>query len=126
VLDANTGVPIKADRSRLAASLQPSDRNHPHCLWVSVGSKGIRCIADITGDRVGKADWNNKVGGIENVQIVEKNGKCIPSHAAVNIQYWMCIGSCALVAFTDKNKAIVYSLPHLEYLQILDLPESDK
>jgi len=72
-----------------------------------VGAKGVRCIADITGERVGKADWNSKVGGVESVQIVEKSG------------------SQALVAFTDKNEALVYSLPHLEQLQILHLPESD-
>jgi len=107
VVDANTGALIKADRSRLAASLQTSDRNPIHGLWVTVGSKGVRCIADITGERISKADWNNKAGEIENVQIIDKNG------------------SCVLVAFTDKNKAVVYSLPHLEYLQILHLPESD-
>jgi hypothetical protein len=66
---------IKADRSRLAASLQGSDRNNLPCLWIIAGAKGVRCNADITGKRVSKADWSNKVGGVESVQIVEKNGK---------------------------------------------------
>jgi len=35
------------------------------------------------------------------------------------------VGSHAFVAFTDKNKAVVYSLPYLEQLHILPLPESD-
>jgi len=56
---------------------------------------------------VGKADWSTKAGVVESVQIVEKNG----SHA--------------LVAFTDKNQALVYSLPHLEFMHTLQLPESD-
>jgi len=107
ILDANTGGPIKADRSHLAASLQASDRNNTPCLWITAGAKGVRCIADITGERVGKADWSNKVGAVESVQIIEKSG------------------SYALVAFTDKNEAVVYSLPHLEQLQVLRLPESD-
>jgi len=107
VLDAKTGAPIKADRSRLAASLQTSDRNNAPCLWITAGAKGVRCIAGITGERIGKADWSSKVGAVESVQIIEKSG----SHA--------------LVAFTDKNEAVVYSLPHLEQLHSLHLPESD-
>lgn len=76
IVDAKTGTLIKADRNRLAASLQ-SDGNLIHGLWVTVGSKGVRCIADITGERIAKADWNNKIGGIESVQIIDKNGECI-------------------------------------------------
>jgi syntaxin-binding protein 5 len=77
VLDASTGASITADRSRLATSLHDPDRNNVHCLWVSAGAKGVKCIADITGERVAKADWSSKVGGVESVQIVEKSGQQI-------------------------------------------------
>ncbi|KAH9913359.1 uncharacterized protein B0H18DRAFT_1088099 [Fomitopsis serialis] len=33
-------------------------------------------------------------------------------------------GGCALVAFTDRGEALVYSLPFLEYLHTLQLPET--
>lgn len=123
IIHADTGAQIKADRNKLAASLQSPDRYPVHGLWVTVSSKGVRCIADITGERVSKTDWNNKVGEIESAQIVERNGKCITRCWLYSNLY--CIGSCVLVVFTDKNKAVVYSLPHLEYLQTLHLPESD-
>jgi hypothetical protein len=83
IIDANTGALIKADRSRLGASLQGSSRNNVPYLWVTAGAKGVRCIADITGERVSKADWSNKVGGVESVQIVEKSGQQI-----VHCCYW--------------------------------------
>jgi syntaxin-binding protein 5 len=74
ILDANTGISIKADRSHLAASLRVSDHHYVPCLWVTAGAKGVRCIADITGERVGKADWSSKLGGVESVHIIEKSG----------------------------------------------------
>lgn len=72
VIDAKTGTWIKADRSRLAASSQPS--NSGPCVWVTAGVKGARCVAGVDGERVGKAEWSSKVGAVESVQIVEKNG----------------------------------------------------
>lgn len=77
MLDANTGAPMKANRSGLAASLQSSSGDNVHCLWVTTGAKGVRCILDITGERVGKADWGSKVGGVESVQVIEKNGQFV-------------------------------------------------
>ena len=75
IVDADTGAPIKANRSRLAASLQDSNRNNVPYLWITASAKGIRCIANIVGERVAKADWSNKIGGVESVQLVEKSGQ---------------------------------------------------
>ena len=75
VLDTDTGVPVKADSSCLASSLQPCGRSNTSCLWITAGAKGVRCIADITGERVSKVDWDSKAGGVESVQIVEKSGR---------------------------------------------------
>lgn len=75
VIDANTGAPVTANRSRLAASLRNSDGHDVQYVWVTSGAKGVRCFANITGERIGKADWSAKVGAVESVQIVEKNGK---------------------------------------------------
>ena len=122
VIDANNGAPLKADRRGLNATFRTVD-NHSQCLWITASAKGVRSIVNITGERVGKADWSTKAGSVENVQIVERNGtpSVIPNFQFAH-QY---AGSHALVAFTDKNQALVYSLPHLEFMHTLQLPESD-
>ncbi|KIJ66213.1 hypothetical protein HYDPIDRAFT_26582 [Hydnomerulius pinastri MD-312] len=104
VIDANNGAPLHADGIRLAASMQSSTAKAKanDCLWVTVSPTGARCNVDITGDRIGKADWNRKHAILDG-QIVERNG----SHA--------------LVAFTEKNEVMVYSLPHLEFLHTIPL-----
>ncbi|KAF7966227.1 hypothetical protein HWV62_39499 [Athelia sp. TMB] len=107
VIDAKTGAHVRVDRSSVSAFSASENVKGPRCMWVTAGSKGARCVVDVDGERIGKAEWGNKVGAVESVQVVEKSG------------------STVLVAFTDKNEALIYSLPHLEFLQNLRLPESD-
>ncbi|KAJ6621080.1 lethal giant larvae like, C-terminal-domain-containing protein [Mycena sp. CBHHK59/15] len=106
LLDSKNAALCNATRDRLAQSFKPT-ASDTHCLFVTAGSKGARCFADITGTRIGKTDWGNKVGTVLNAQVVEK------------------MGSHALVAFTDRHEALVYSLPHLEFLSIMKLPGND-
>ena len=75
VLDAKTGIPWRADRNRLGISLQEGTATDTHVLWISAGGKGVRCVADVTGEKIGKADWGHKLGAVRNVQVVERNGE---------------------------------------------------
>ncbi|KAJ6520108.1 WD40 containing snare-dependent exocytosis protein [Mycena sanguinolenta] len=101
-----TGLPIRATREQLSQSLHstPSDTQ---CILVAAGAKGVRSFSDITGTRFAKTEWGNKTGNVCSVQIVEK------------------MGSHALVAFTDTNDALTYSLPNLEYICTVKLPITD-
>ncbi|KAF7337490.1 WD40 containing SNARE-dependent exocytosis protein [Mycena sanguinolenta] len=101
-----TGLPIRATREQLSQSLHPAPSD-TQCILVAAGAKGVRSFSDITGARIAKADWGNKTGNVCSVQIVEK------------------MGSHALVAFTDTNDALTYSLPNLEYICTLKLPITD-
>lgn len=74
VIDANNGAPLKANQKGLVATLRAPSDSRSQCLWIIAGAKGVRSIVNITGERVGKADWNTKAGAVESVQIVEKNG----------------------------------------------------
>ncbi|KAJ6575407.1 lethal giant larvae like, C-terminal-domain-containing protein [Mycena capillaripes] len=103
ILDSSTGHLIRATKERLAQSLHPSPAD-THYVLVTAGTKGARCIADITGARIATTDWGNKTGAVCSVQIVEK------------------MGSHALLAFTDGHDALAYSLPNLEYICTLQLP----
>ncbi|KAJ7109928.1 lethal giant larvae like, C-terminal-domain-containing protein [Mycena epipterygia] len=106
ILDWRKGVSIQANKEQLAQSFHPTPPE-THCILVTAGTKGARCFADITGTRISKTDWGNKVGNVRSAQIVEK------------------MGSHALVAFTDSHEALTFSLPHLEYLCTLKLPIED-
>ncbi|OCH89538.1 hypothetical protein OBBRIDRAFT_881275 [Obba rivulosa] len=115
VLDAKTGARVLASRSGLAAALRAGQHDaaendlreaHRHTLWVSTGAKGARCVADLTGERIAKADWSNKAGAVLQTEVIERNGGSV------------------LVAFTEHQEALVYSLPFLELLLTLQLPPS--
>ncbi|EMD32655.1 hypothetical protein CERSUDRAFT_118683 [Gelatoporia subvermispora B] len=115
VLDAKTGARIHASRDGLAAALRIAQHDvaegetaegHKRTVWVSAGAKGARCIANLTGERIAKTDWSSKAGAVLQTKVIEKNG------------------SSVLVAFTDHQEALVYSLPFLELLQTLQLPPS--
>jgi hypothetical protein len=75
VLDGKTGVPWKADRTKLGACLHATVLKDTHGLLVSTGAKGARCVVNITGERISKVDWGSKGGIVQNVQLVEKNGE---------------------------------------------------
>ncbi|KAL0576712.1 Lethal(2) giant larvae sro7 [Marasmius crinis-equi] len=98
VIDAKNGARCLAVRRRLHS---PSEGR---VLFVAAGMKGVRCSLDVTGDRLGRAEWNSKMGQVLSTQIVEK------------------LGSFALVAFTANNEALAYSLPELEFFHDLALP----
>lgn len=72
VLDIKTGAQRKANRNRLAAA-------HPgaegRSIWVTASTKGVRCISDVTGERIGKAEWGSKVGHVQSVEVIERSGQ---------------------------------------------------
>jgi len=100
VVDGKSGAALVASRSRLATA----DGQQTPSILVMVGAKGARCFANINGERIGKVEWGSKVGTIQGVQIIEK------------------LSSHVLVVTTDRHDALVYSLPHLEYVSTLKLP----
>ncbi|EPQ60284.1 hypothetical protein GLOTRDRAFT_134996 [Gloeophyllum trabeum ATCC 11539] len=108
-IDAYSGARFKADRYGLSRALDPSTEDaiagKGHSYWIVAGAKGIRCSFDLDGHKIGKADWGSKIGKVECCEIVERNG------------------SQAFVAFTDGHEALIYSLPALEHLHTLQLPQ---
>ena len=128
VLDAHTGATCKADKAHLTAVLESKASSRAseetiRCLILVVGAKGARCLADLSDERVARVEWAHKAGNVVRAQVVERNGSgissfdpsCMPSDS-------IHPGSHALVAFTDRHEALVYSLPMLEYLHTLPLP----
>lgn len=79
VIDSQKGTFWRADRSRFAASLQIGNSNPDHCFWVVAGTKGARCMLDISGERVSKAEWNNKKNKVGHVQVIQRNSELIDS-----------------------------------------------
>jgi syntaxin-binding protein 5 len=122
VLDAKTGSLCKADRSRLGIALQATATVNTHVLWISASGKGARCVADVTGEKLGKAEWNPKEGTVWSVQVVERNGALELRPFDIQQLNIIIPGALAIVALTDKGSAFIYSLPHLEYLHTLRLP----
>lgn len=108
VIGTKLGAPSRADRAGLAEVIHSSaeDAVKGASFWVTAGAKGVKCVVDITGERIGRADWPSKAGRIENVVIVRKNT------------------STLLIAYTNERKALVYSLPYLEHMHSLQLPKS--
>ncbi|THV07456.1 WD40 containing snare-dependent exocytosis protein [Dendrothele bispora CBS 962.96] len=104
VLDKKNGARCHANRRRLNDSHPIPSNSEPRTFFVAAGSKGARVHSDIDGHRVGKVDWNSKMGKILSVQVVER------------------LGSFALVAFTEHQEACAYSLPDLEFMHNLSLP----
>ncbi|KZT08686.1 uncharacterized protein LAESUDRAFT_676040 [Laetiporus sulphureus 93-53] len=110
VLDAKTGAQCRADRQGLTTVLAHEDsaageEPKQRCVWVSAGAKGARCVADVDGERIARTDWASRAA-VLSVEVVEKSGGCV------------------LVAFTERAEALVYSLPYLEHLHSLQLPQS--
>ncbi|KAI0363639.1 hypothetical protein BV20DRAFT_1057891 [Pilatotrama ljubarskyi] len=106
VLDARTGVIYRGDRKGFAAVLQTDEAPDPSrkFVFVAAGAKGVRCTLNVNGERIARAEWGTKVGAVQHVEVVEK------------------ADSCALVAFTSLGNALIYSLPHLEHIQTIQLP----
>ncbi|KAF7303171.1 WD40 containing SNARE-dependent exocytosis protein [Mycena kentingensis (nom. inval.)] len=104
VLDARKGCVIRAARDQLARSMQgPSTADDT--ILVIAGTKGARCIANITGPRICKVDWATRPGAsVRCVRVMEK------------------MGSQALVAFTDSEEVLMYSLPSLDHIATFNVP----
>ncbi|KAF7307215.1 WD40 containing SNARE-dependent exocytosis protein [Mycena indigotica] len=107
ILDAKKGNILHATRERLAQSFNPTAPD-ANCILVSAGAKGARCIANLCGSRISKVEWPTKGGAtVTCVQVVEK------------------MGSQALVAFTDHQEVLAYSLPNLDLLGTFAAPTRD-
>jgi syntaxin-binding protein 5 len=122
ILDGKTGALQKATPDRLVASLQ-AGQSKGHCLWVVSSAKGVRCFVDIDGERLGKADFGNKVGLVRSIRIVEKEGELIQYVITRHHSGCQFVDFVALVAFTERQEALVYSLPDLESLHTFHLPQ---
>ncbi|CAL1694488.1 unnamed protein product [Somion occarium] len=107
VIDAK-GNGMKASRHALATALAPpSDPSQvKRGIWINAGARGVRCTADITGEKLGRAEWGSKIGKVEQVEVVHKNSATV------------------LVAYTDRRQAVVYSLPFLEHLHTVQMEQS--
>ncbi|KAG6829267.1 hypothetical protein H0H87_012084 [Tephrocybe sp. NHM501043] len=102
VIDGKKGLKLSASHINLALA-GPGGPKVPSIL-VMVGAKGAKSFANLNGERLGKVEWGHKVGEVIGVQIIEK------------------LGSHVLVVATNKLDALVYSLPHLEFIMTLKLP----
>lgn len=80
VFDLKSGKAITASRSLFARTLNGTGGVQPaSCAWLSVGQKGAKCVAGLTGDRIGKVDWSLKAGGsVVQAQIIERLGELMP------------------------------------------------
>lgn len=87
VLDKKTGAQWKADRTRFAATFKggmspvvtaTGGSASNECVLLVVGAKGAKTTANITGDKIGKADWGSRAGNVQSVQVIEHMGmRCI-------------------------------------------------
>lgn len=79
VIDAKSGNRWRANRAGLASALSASDDDleKGKIFWVSAGVKGVRCVVDITGERLARVEWPSKFGKVERVAIVQKNGESV-------------------------------------------------
>ena len=74
VLDSKTGARIGATGSLFAASYRSESPSSPPIL-ITVGAKGVRTYGNITGDRIGKADWGVRAGNAVAAQVVQRMGE---------------------------------------------------
>ncbi|EKM61629.1 uncharacterized protein PHACADRAFT_169080 [Phanerochaete carnosa HHB-10118-sp] len=109
VLDIKTGAARTADKIGLVSVMHADagDAQKGTAIWVVAGAKSVKSVLDITGERLGRAEWPSKAGKVESVVVVRKN-----------------TASTLLVAYTDKREALVYSLPYLEHMHSLQIPQS--
>jgi hypothetical protein len=112
VIEINTGFRCKADNHGMMTAMDPDvvggKRGEKHWAWIIAGAKSVRVNLDVTGDRLSRVEWPVKAGTVVEVKMVERTD------------------ASALVAFTDRCQALVYSLPGLELMHMLDLPYNSK
>jgi syntaxin-binding protein 5 len=117
VLDAKTGARCVADRARFASALgDNSSGKGLDVFWISVGSKGMKSVFNVDGERLARADWSSKAGHVETVQIVQRHSGC-PLSSVVNQSEADAIrDACILAAFTNRKELLVYSIPYFELM----------
>jgi hypothetical protein len=76
VIDCKSGNKWKASRALLGEPTRPTTSEAPHCAFVTCGSKGAKCFANINGTQIAKTDWGSKIGVVQGAQIVERLGEC--------------------------------------------------
>ena len=76
VLDAKSGRKCRANRGGLGAALSASseDLEKGKTFWICAGVKGARCVVDITGERIARVEWPSKLGKVDRVSVIQKNG----------------------------------------------------
>jgi syntaxin-binding protein 5 len=79
VIDCKSGNKLKTNRARLGEPTRSMSSKDPHCVFVTCGSKGAKCFANINGTLIAKTDWGGKIGVVQGSQIVERLGEC-PIH----------------------------------------------
>ncbi|TDL26364.1 hypothetical protein BD410DRAFT_836264 [Rickenella mellea] len=109
ILNGRTGAVCKADKETFKASdvrgHSPRPSEDVHSFWISAGHKGVKCIANVNGSRVGRAEWG-KGKVIECVEILARNGI-----------YVLC-------AITATRELLTYALPSLDYMHSFQLPST--
>ena len=75
VLDSATGAKRRADGSRLRLSLESSPTiPEPDGILIVAGTKGAKCVVNLSEDQLGKINWSNKAGAVRGVEVIEKMG----------------------------------------------------
>jgi syntaxin-binding protein 5 len=75
VVDSKTGVKRNADGARLKLALQSSPTTlDAHGILIVTGANGAKCIRNVTGERLGKTDWGNKMGIVRSAEVVGTMG----------------------------------------------------
>lgn len=77
VMKLKTGTQCLANRMGLNSMQQYEESP---VLYLSTGSKGARCVLNVTGDRLGKVDWATN-GTVQDVQVVERLGNYLRLHS---------------------------------------------
>lgn len=77
VINSKNGSICKADKSHFAEIVHFGGGESQSVIFITAGAKSVRSYSNITGERVGKADWNSKYGKVIAVQIVERLGKFV-------------------------------------------------
>lgn len=113
-------VPLPAAQ---ASSHAVQEGDESQVFWIVASAKEARCFANITSDRISKVDWNAPV---QHIEIVRRPGESLymnPAASSERLIALLLAGSLALVGFTNNREALVYSIPGLELLHSLHLPE---
>ena len=123
VLDSKSGAQLRTEPARLVMTFRAEQapvEKGTKCLLVSVGAKQVRVAANVNGEKVGKVELGGKFGTVVSSQVVEHNRMLV--YRLPPFDCLIFAESHALVLQTDKNNTLAYSLPHLEHIVTVQLP----